>query len=446
MAVFKRMGNIILILFFINLLPILDVWKMSPVFKIIAFTILGVNFIRYNIAPIRRKEDAARLRIMRNGCELITVSCVVFIIQLAVSGYSFWVIATTPVTVVSVVIAAVAGLVAVLVLLWNGILRIMLTSTQLGLIRRILLVCTWWIPIFNIILFRICCHTVRREYYFEISKIELNEQRSENEICKTQYPILLVHGIFWRDWQMFNYWGRIPRELTRNGASIYYGSQHSATSMEICAGEIKEQILRILETEHCDKVNIIAHSKGGLDARYVAGCLGMEDKVASITTIGTPHGGCLLVDRILHRTPDKMVHFIAARYNAIYRKLGDKEPDFYSGIRDLTVESCTRFNETVPDREGIVYQSVTSKMRSVFSAGFPLNAGYAMVASKEGENDGFVTVESSRHGEFLGCYSAKKTRGISHGDMIDLMRENIYGFDVCEFYVGIVRGLKEKGL
>ena len=85
-------------------------------------------------------------------------------------------------------------------------------------------------------------------------------------------------------------------------------------------------------------------------------------------------------------------------------------------------------------------------MSSAFSAGFPLNVGYALVRPKEGENDGFVTTESSKHGAFLGCCSNKKTRGISHGDMIDLMRENIYGFDVCEFYVGIVKGLKEKGL
>ena len=37
-------------------------------------------------------------------------------------------------------------------------------------------------------------------------------------------------------------------------------------------------------------------------------------------------------------------------------------------------------------------------------------------------------------------------RGISHGVMIDLNRENIKGFDVREFYVQLVRELKEKGL
>ena len=36
-------------------------------------------------------------------------------------------------------------------------------------------------------------------------------------------------------------------------------------------------------------------------------------------------------------------------------------------------------------------------------------------------------------------------RGISHGDMIDLFRENIDGFDVREFYVDLVKDLKNKG-
>lgn len=36
--------------------------------------------------------------------------------------------------------------------------------------------------------------------------------------------------------------------------------------------------------------------------------------------------------------------------------------------------------------------------------------------------------------------------GISHGDMIDLMREDVPGFDVREFYMELVKGLKARGL
>ncbi|MEL7657591.1 MAG: triacylglycerol lipase, partial [Bacillota bacterium] len=280
----------------------------------------------------------------------------------------------------------------------------------------------------------------------ETEKIELNNIRKDSNICKTKYPILLIHGIFWRDWQFFNYWGRIPAELIKNGATVYYGNQQSAATMEICSNEIKKQILSIIEKENCEKVNIIAHSKGGLDARYAISCLGMDEHVASLTTIGTPHQGCSFVDRLIRIIPDKIMLAIAKRYNSTYRKLGDKEPDFYSGIHDITVKKCLEFNKIVPDRQNVLYQSVASKMSDVLSAGFPLNIGYAALRRSEGENDGFVSVASSKWGDFIDCYTVKRRRGVSHGDMIDLMRENISGFDVRECYVGIVKELKAKGL
>lgn len=57
-----------------------------------------------------------------------------------------------------------------------------------------------------------------------------------------------------------------------------------------------------------------------------------------------------------------------------------------------------------------------------------------------------VSLESAKWGERFVELNPPAKRGISHGDMIDLNRENIKGFDVREFYVQLVRELKEKGL
>src|SRR5207249_8887306 len=43
-------------------------------------------------------------------------------------------------------------------------------------------------------------------------------------------------------------------------------------------------------------VNIVAHSMGGLDARYAISQLGLGGRVASLITIGTPHLGTPLAD------------------------------------------------------------------------------------------------------------------------------------------------------
>ncbi len=446
MVLIKRILNVALILLLLNAVILEKIFKPSMLICVVTAVLLVIYFIKYNIIPVKRTVGTYKLIIMIGGYEIIVSASVIFALELLVYLLILMPHRIETIPTVSLVVNFLVFVVGFLILLWNGLLRIITTSSQVGVSLKVILFFTWWIPIWNVIIIWKCCHIVHREYTFEISKIELNNQRKESEICKTKYPILLVHGIFWRDWQVFNYWGRIPRELIKNGATIYYGKQQSATSMDICANEIKEQILHIMEKEHCDKVNIIGHSKGGLDARYAISCLGIEQHIASLTSIGTPHKGCRFVDRILEKLPKKFVLAVAKRYNAMYVKLGDKTPDFYSGIYDLTTNKCAEFNEKVPNKEGVLYQSVASKMSSFFSAGFPLNIGYAFIKPKEGENDGFVTVESSKHGNFLGCYSTKRNRGVSHGDTIDLMRKNINEFDVCESYVDIVKGLKAKGL
>ena len=63
--------------------------------------------------------------------------------------------------------------------------------------------------------------------------------------------------------------------------------------------------------------------------------------------------------------------------------------------------------------------------------------------------DGLLTksqIESFKWGENYILLKPTKKYGISHGDMIDLNRENIEDFDVREFYVGLVEELKRRGL
>ena len=64
----------------------------------------------------------------------------------------------------------------------------------------------------------------RDEVEFENDKLLLNMKRKDKQVCKTKYPLLLVHGIFFRDFEKLNYWGRIPDELIKNGATIFYGN------------------------------------------------------------------------------------------------------------------------------------------------------------------------------------------------------------------------------
>ena len=415
-----------------------------------ALVALSAFFLLFNLRPSweRRPGIPRRLKVMMGGYELFATSA-----WLIAADILFWVWTllhlepVRDVTAPKLLVTILLTLALLFILLANGFFRILLTSTRLRIVLRVLLICLWWCPIVNLVLLRKACKLVKAEYRFELAKQELNDLRQENEVCKTKYPIVLVHGIFFRDWQLVNYWGRIPKELIRNGADIHYGGQQSAAAVAASAAELKETVRKVLAETGAEKVNLIAHSKGGLDARYAISKLGLAPYVASLTTINTPHRGCIFAQTLMDKLPAALLHWMEKKYNAVFHTLGDKAPDFMAGVTDLRADTCARFNDEVPDAEGVLYQSVMSTMRKAGSSPPPLNVTYLLVKKYDKEpNDGLVALSSAQWGNYLGNFTAPHKRGISHGDIIDLMREDIDGFDVREFYVGLVRDLKNRGL
>ena len=327
-----------------------------------------------------------------------------------------------------------------------GMISVYLTSQQLGIRWRVLGLICGWIPIAHLVMLHIIIRTVRREVKFEKLRAKRNAARADAQICKTKYPILMVHGVFFRDFEHLNYWGRIPAELMENGAKIYYGNHNSAAAVRDSAKELETRIRQIVEETGCEKVNVVAHSKGGLDTRAAIALTSARDYIASLTTINTPHRGCEFADYLLENIPEAQQKAIEKAYNAGAEKLGDTNPDFMAAVHDLTSTNCAEFNEEAKDAPGIYYQSFGSKLNRPSSGRFPLNLSYLLVKRFDGPNDGLVGEKSFAWGEDYQFLTVKGKRGISHGDVIDLNREDIPGFDVREFYVQLVSKLKERGL
>ena len=344
------------------------------------------------------------------------------------------------------VISALMCLLTETVLFWNGIICVYATSIQLGIKLRVLGILFGFMPIVNLVLLIKIIRTTNAEVDFETEKHKVNVYRKESLICSTKYPILLVHGVFFRDTKLFNYWGRTPQELEANGARIYYGEQESAASAKDSAMQLAERIKSIVSETGCEKVNIIAHSKGGLDCRYAICHLDVAPYVASLITINTPHAGCSFADYLLKKVPEPAKIRVANTYNAAMGKLGDKNPDFLGAVNNLTAEWCTGQNDEMSIPESIYCKSVGSKMNRSAGGKFPLNLSYAFAKHFDGPNDGLVGENSFRYGKEHVFLTSNGKRGISHGDMIDLNRENIPGFDVREFYVQLVSDLKQRGL
>ena len=226
---------------------------------------------------------------------------------------------------------------------------------------------------------------------------------------------------------------------------IRYGNQQSALSVERSAAELAAKIEETVKSLGCGKVNIIAHSKGGLDARYALSRLGSDKYTATLTTVCTPHRGCVFVEKMYDSMSEKARQRMASVYNATARTVGDTAPDFLSEVGDLRESACARLNAETPDSPLVSYRSIGSYARHPTGGRFPMNVSYPLVSKTDGLNDGLVSVESMKWGESFTLMSPTGSRGITHADMIDLNRENIKGFDIRSFYVDLVSSLREQG-
>lgn len=272
----------------------------------------------------------------------------------------------------------------------------------------------------------------------------------ENQKKGLRYPVLMVHGMGFRDTKLINYWGRIPAELKKSGCDIYYGYQDSNASVEVNARHISERIDRILSETGAEKVNIIAHSKGGLDSRYAISTLGMSEKVASLTTMSTPHNGSETMDIIL-RLPDFLIRFAGFLTDCWFRLLGDKNPSSYKAFHTFSTRSAAQFNRNNPDAENVFYQSYAFAMKSPLSDIF-MSVPSLVVGLVEGENDGLLTPKSAQWTNFRGVFKGTGRRGISHCDEVDMRRSRLSAVtgdgvsDIVDVYKNAVDNLREMGL
>ena len=56
------------------------------------------------------------------------------------------------------------------------------------------------------------------------------------------YPVLMVHGMGFRDHKYLNYWGRIPSKLEGAGCRVFYGNQDSNAAIETNAKVLADRI------------------------------------------------------------------------------------------------------------------------------------------------------------------------------------------------------------
>ena len=263
---------------------------------------------------------------------------------------------------------------------------------------------------------------------------------ANNESVLIKYPVVLVHGIVAHDrGGIVYFWGRIPEVLRQKGIKVFFGNTDAWGSYESNAEILKTTIEAVLHETNSEKVNIIAHSKGGIDSRYLIWKYDFGDKVASLTTISTPHQGAEIADRIYKQ---EIIHSdITKRALAVFGELyGDANPDMYNVNYQLTTERMKAFNEEVTRDARVYYHSMYTTMNNSFDDPMFFYS-YWYLKNAAGDNDGIVSEYSAKWGDNITKISGR----ISHAEILDIKARKISGIDIPNIYVNIVRDLGEKG-
>ncbi|VVN66590.1 esterase/lipase family protein [Pseudomonas fluorescens] len=173
--------------------------------------------------------------------------------------------------------------------------------------------------------------------------------------AETQYPILLVHGLFGfeRIGKLELFHGIKPA-LRLAGARVFVPYLSAVHSNERRGEQLLAQIDRLLLETGAAKVNLIGHSQGALAARYAAAT--QPKKIASVTSVSGPNHGSELADYLRKAlTPGQLPEYAAAAVITLFAEFltllstTPRSPqNAIAALNALTTEGVAAFNHKYP--------------------------------------------------------------------------------------------------
>jgi triacylglycerol lipase len=174
----------------------------------------------------------------------------------------------------------------------------------------------------------------------------------------------------------------------------------------------------------------VAHSMGGLDARYLITHLGMAGRVQSLTTIASPHRGTAFADWFTANFRHRLPLLLAMEAFGLD----------VDGFHDCRPSACAAFNAATPDAPGVAYFSYGASVPQA-RVNPVLRRPWTLLSGTEGPNDGMVSVASARWGEYLGTLHADH---FSQTPDAILVRPD-EDFDALAFCLRLVEDLAYRG-
>jgi triacylglycerol lipase len=248
------------------------------------------------------------------------------------------------------------------------------------------------------------------------------------------YPIVLAHGFSgFHNIGPLNYFYGVQDALSKDGHLVFVTQVDPYNSSEVRGAELLTQVQQILGETGSPKVNLICHSQGAPDCRYVANQLG--DKIGAAVLVAGVNRGDYVADVaagiIQGPTADAVQLLLSLFGSTVLDPGGSPDTNAQAAIAQLTTPGMAAFNAKYPDDPHVSYFSIGGRTENgggdedcgtPTEAPFigkydqmhgPVNAllsGTAQLidgmSSPPPTNDGLVTVASAKWGTFLGCVPA----------------------------------------
>ncbi|HEX8795524.1 MAG TPA: alpha/beta fold hydrolase [Polyangiaceae bacterium] len=290
------------------------------------------------------------------------------------------------------------------------------------------------------------------------------------------YPIVLMHGMGGFDKLTgpvpLTYFNDVIADLAASGETdVYVTVAPPYDTSEDRAQAVLPQIQQILDDTGKDKVNLVGHSQGGMDARLVASPAGLAfgRRIASVTTVATPHQGSLVADAVLGTLqgvdPSAIDQVTTAALSLLEKTAYDvqNDPQLRAQLTELSHQYMTTvFNPKYVDDPDVAYSSYGGRTNletgqtDCASAVYADDPSRVDVAQPEVQplaqflqgttdvtNDGLVTVESARWGTFLQCVPADHLKEV--GQIAQNGADPTSGFDHLAFFRQLVARIRAAG-
>lgn len=274
---------------------------------------------------------------------------------------------------------------------------------------------------------------------------------------RVRHPVVMAHGAIWLgalglDSLSGDYWSGVVQRFQELGVPTISPQVNPAGSIQERAAELKAAIDRVFPR---GKVNILAHSMGGLDARYMIKMLGMGHRVASLTTISTPHRGSWYADfadafilkgqgleylakkaKVNHQAvQDLSVHHMQNYFNPVVTDHPSVAYFSYAGVTDLWHLPLYQWGAKLVvsvAEQAAVGKSIGRATRAALEKAIPgghtrtlglIRDGGARLdwidPAQAGRSDGVVSVSSAKWGTYLGEIQANHLAQIGTSRRVD---------------------------